>query len=102
MYSTGDTVFAFWQGTGHYHIGTIVGAEPGFYHVVFADGDQGKIPEGKVMNADIDEGLKVLAMWTDKRFYPGTIQKVVGLAVFVQFDDGDKGWTSLAGLARKQ
>jgi hypothetical protein len=101
MFSIGDTVFAFWQGSGHYHIGTIVESTSGMYRVVFADGDQGMIPENKIMNADLDEGLKVLAMWTDKRFYPGTIQKIAGLAAYIHFDDGDKGWTSLAGIARK-
>lgn len=46
-------------------------------------------------------GDTVFALWSDKRYYPGTIQKITGMAVYIQFDDGDKGWTSFAGLARK-
>ena len=101
MFNIGDTVFALWSDTGHYYLGTIVGTQDDKYYVVFADGDQGLVPGNKLQSAEIEEGQKVYAMWTDKRYYPGTIQKVTGLAVYIQFDDGDKGWTSFAGLAKK-
>lgn len=101
MFTTGDTVFALWKDTGFYFLGTVVGMQNDQYYVVFADGDQGLVAGNRMQSAELEEGLKVYALWSDKRYYPGTIQKITGMAVYIQFDDGDKGWTSFAGLARK-
>jgi len=101
MFNAGDTVFAYWGDTGHYYLGTVISTQNNSYHIVFADGDQGNVPEDKVKEANIVPGLKVLAMWIDKYFYSGTIHSVVGMAAYIHFDDGDKGWTSFAGIAMK-
>jgi hypothetical protein len=101
MYNIGDSVFAFWKASGLYHLGTVVEVGSGQYHIVFEDGDQGAVSENELMRPDLNVGSQVIAMWTDKKFYPGTVQKIVGRALFVHFDDGDRGWTSFAGIAKK-
>jgi len=71
------------------------------YYVVFADGDQAWVESPKIKKLDLKEGLKVMAKWSNGSFYPGTIAKIVSGACYIHFDDGDKGWTSLAGIALK-
>ena len=101
MYTTGEIVFAYWEAAGAYYLGTVVNSTGNSYHIVFADGDQGNIPADKIKKANLAPGLKVHAMWTDKSFYPGTIQQVTGMAAYIHFDDDDKGWTSFAGIVMK-
>jgi hypothetical protein len=103
MYNSGDSVFAYFRTTGLYHTGTVVNNDGGNYHVVFEDGDQlNSLSDSDLKPFAIQEGAKVLAMWTDKRFYAGTVAKITGRAFYIHFDDGDKGWTPLAGIALKR
>lgn len=37
-----------------------------------------------------DKGDRVLALWEDAYWYPGTVTKVEGNVLTIQFDDGDK------------
>ncbi|MBN2440810.1 MAG: hypothetical protein JXJ04_05675 [Spirochaetales bacterium] len=104
-YMDGERVLAYWEETELYYIGTIIEyndtIKGGGYYVVFADGTQGLIPFVHITLFDLKAGSKVLALWSDGYMYPGTIARVLGDAVFINFDDGDKGWTSWAGIARK-
>jgi hypothetical protein len=104
-FEIGDSVLAFWEPNKLYYVGTIVERDStvkgGAYRIIFADGDQAVVPTAKIRELNITEGSIVLAMWSDKRFYPGTVAKIVGSALFIHFDDGDKGWTSWAGIAIK-
>jgi hypothetical protein len=99
----GDMCLAFWEETGFYYAGTFIGedttAKGDGFLVVFADGEQGVIPRDKVKPLTIKVGSAVQALWTDREFYPGKVAKIVGGALYIEFDDGDKGWTSWAGIA---
>ena len=101
----GDRCLAYWKATKMFYVGTVV--EEDFtkktvgYYVVFADGDQAALPGRLVKPLTIKVGSKVMAMWSDKRMYPGKVARIVGGALFIHFDDGDKGWTSWAGIAVK-
>jgi hypothetical protein len=101
----GSPVLAYWEETQLYYVGTVVEKDNtvkgGGYLVIFADGDQAVVPGVRVRELDVKEGTKVLAMWSDKSYYPGTVAKIVGNALFINFDDGDEEWTSWAGIAVK-
>jgi hypothetical protein len=103
MYNLGESVFAYWRSTGLFHLGTVVDTNSSGYHVVFEDGDQAEsLADSDLKPADLFVGKKVLAMWTDRSLYPGTIAKVCGRAFFIHFDDGDRAWVSMMGIALKQ
>ena len=99
----GDMCLAFWEETGFYYVGTVVAEDAtvkgGGYLVVFADGDHAVVPRDRVKPQTLTTGSQVLALWTDQEYYPGTITQVLGGAVYIEFDEGDKGWTSWAGIA---
>jgi hypothetical protein len=101
----GAMCLAYWEPNDYYFVGTVVEDSSetggGGYRVIFADGDQAVVPAALVKRLDIGVGSKVYAMWSDKRFYSGTVARIVGGALFIEFDDGDKGWTSWAGIAVK-
>jgi len=102
MYNVGESVLAYWRTTGLFHMGTIVDHNSYGYHVVFEDGDQANsIADAEIKSANLSVGTKVLAMWTDKSLYPGTIAKICGRAFYIHFDDGDKGWAPMMGIALK-
>ncbi len=104
-YKIGETVLAYWEPSKLYFIGTLAtvdnSVKGGGYLVIFEDGDQAVVPTSLIKPMDLKEGNKILAMWKDKKFYPGVINKIVGRALFIHFDDGDKGWTSWSGIAVK-
>ena len=99
----GDMCLAYWEETGFYYVGTLIGedtaAKEGGLLVVFADGDQAVVPLDKVKTLTIKAGSEVQALWSDHEFYPGKVAKILGGALYIEFDDGDKGWTSWAGIA---
>jgi hypothetical protein len=96
----GDTVLGYWAETKAYYVGTVVGTDEsitgGGYLVIFRDGDRAILSPQQIKPMTLVVGSKVMAMWSDKRFYPGVINKIVGEALYILFDDGDKGWTGIA------
>lgn len=97
----GSTVLAWWAQGEAWFVGTVVEPQGGGFLVVFEDGDQAVVPAARIKALDIRVGSPVLALWSDKKFYPGTVARIVGRALYIHFDDGDKGWTSWAGIAVK-
>lgn len=101
--STGDAVFAEWTPNGWYH-GTVgEPCEKGFT-VNFDDGDvkccePGQIVADRVPSADgVSPGMKVLAKWSNGKFYPGTVKSLSEGTYLINFDDGDKGSVTIEGL----
>lgn len=95
----GETVLAYWAPAKAYFVGTAVEKTPGGYRVVFEDGDQGVVPPDKIRKFDIKVGTAVMARWTDRQFYPGKVARVAGRALYIHYNDGDKGWVPLSGIA---
>ncbi len=99
----GQSVLAFWKFNGLYYVGTIVHrdmtAKGIVYHIVFEDGDLGIVPSHKVHSLSLGIGSKVLAKRDNGGISPGIIEKITGRALFIRFDDGDRGWAAWSGIA---
>jgi hypothetical protein len=103
--TVGEKVLAYYEPAEAYFVGTAVATDNtvkgGGFLIVFDDGDQATVPFARIKKLSITKGSKVLAKFTDGKFYPGVVDKIVGGALFILFDDGDRGWTSFAGIAQK-
>jgi hypothetical protein len=98
----GDSVLAYWAKVEHHFVGTAVQADgKAGWLVVFEDGDSAVIPTAQIRPNDIKVGTKVKARWKDGKFYSGTVGKIVGRALFINYDDGDTGWAPWSWIAVK-
>ena len=96
-------MLAYWQDDGMYYFGTPVEydntVKGGAFLIIFEDGSQSLVPSALIVDFWLEIGTKVYARWGSGGMYPGRVANIVGNAVYVHFDDGDVGWTSLAGIA---
>jgi hypothetical protein len=97
----GDTVFAWWEPNQAYFVGTLVEEEGNRWHVVFEDGDNTWVSPGQIQPVNVRVGSQVFARWQDGKYYPGEVRRIVGRALYVEYDDGDEGWTSWSGIVIK-
>lgn len=91
-----NAVFAEWVVNGWYHGSQGEACGNGFM-IYFDDGDK-KCCAATVIVKDIipypssvTAGKKVLAEWTNGKYYPGTVSSISGDSYNINFDDGDKG-----------
>jgi hypothetical protein len=97
----GDTVLAWWEPNGIYFVGTVVEEQGNRSLVVFEDAAQAWVNSHQIKPMDVARGSQVMARWSDGKYYPGRVSRIVGRALFIEYDDGDSGWTSWAGIARR-
>src|SRR5262249_53077754 len=70
--------------------------------VTFDDGAEADLPAGLIAvdraprKADVPVGARVIALWTDDRWYPGSVGQVAGGKYSIRFDDGDERDVELA------
>ena len=95
----GDTVLAHWAPTNAYFLGTAVEERDASFLIVFEDGDTAVVSTRNVFKNDITVGSRVHARWSDNRYYPGIVARIVGRALYIQYDDGDQGWVPWSGIA---
>jgi hypothetical protein len=99
----GDVVWAQWKPNGWYR-GKADKKCPTGLHIVFDDGDKADLPlslmalDQAPKEAQVKVGSRVLGMWTDNRFYPGTVVKIGGGNYDVKFDDGESRSVGLDDL----
>ncbi len=102
-YAAETVVFAEWAKNGWYHGKTGAECERGFT-INFDDGDVKCCTEKEIVAdvvpdaSDVKAGSKVLAQWSDGRFYPGKVEKIDGDNYSINFDDGDKGKVTINKL----
>jgi predicted lipoprotein with Yx(FWY)xxD motif len=101
LIAAGTTGMANWQQRGHFYPVVVTGSAPdGRVSVVYADGDMEWVQPGVIRPDVIGVGTRLEArVRTWPRFFPGRVTQRIGHAVFVEFDDGDRQWTSI-GLVR--
>ena len=100
----GDVVWAQWKPNAWYH-GKVTEKNPPGFRVAFDDGDQAVLSPSlivvdKVSSAALVRvGIRVLAQWTDGRYYPGTVANVSEKGEFrIWFDDGDRRTVAVAQI----
>ena len=97
----GDTVLAYWARGGAYFVGTAVEESGPGYLIVFEDGDTSVVSKTKIRKNDIKVGSRVISRWKDGKYYEARVTKIVGRALYVHYDDGDKGWVPWSFIAVK-
>jgi hypothetical protein len=97
----GDTVLAYWEMGDAYFVGTAVEKKGTDFLIVFEDGDTAVVDKAKVRSNDIKVGSKVIARWKDGQYYNATVAKIVGRALYVHYEDGDRGWAPWSWIAVK-
>jgi hypothetical protein len=100
----GKSVFAFYKSSEAYFAATVVEEDKdnkGMYRVVFEDGDTALVAATEIRPLDVKVGTKVFARWNHGKYYPGKVEKLVGRALYIHYDDGDKGWASMGTIAVK-
>ena len=104
--AVGDTVFAHWAPANAYFVGTVVEAseDSSGFLIVFEDGDVDVVSKTRVLKGGVGVGSQVFARWRDGTYYRGRVDKVVGRALHISYDDGDKGWVpwSAIGVKRRE
>ena len=98
----GDSVIAFWDPGKADFVGTAVEQTEKGFLVVFEDGDQVEVAKTEIRLNDIKAGSTVMARWEDGEFYRGKVAKIVGRALFIEFDDGDTGWVAWSEIGLKK
>jgi hypothetical protein len=102
-FKEGDVVWAEWTINDWYH-GKIARKTASGYEIKFDDGDTATVAGSKIApdrapKGDLLKGTRVLAKWSDDKFYPGKVadRKADG-SYAVDFDDGSKGPAKLSDL----
>lgn len=100
-HASGTRVLARFQGGAAAYAAVVTETgTAGRVNVVYADGDTETVEAATLVPDSLGAGSRVEArirQWP--RFFPGVLERRLGHAVFVRFDDGDQQWTSI-GLVR--
>lgn len=91
-FEVGEQVCAKWQSSWYQAKIVSVDKETDTYHVEYSDGTADDVLGTnirKIMDKEaIAEGVKVLAVWTSDKFYPGVVEAVQADGAMVKWDDG--------------
>lgn len=94
----GTRVWAHWEPTKLF-AGTVEEIQSNEVCVQFDDGDKTWVMSDQVMPLLLEEGMQVMARWQmEHAFFPGTITRVDGERIYIEYDDGDEEWTTPAAL----
>lgn len=98
-WSVGDRCLANWSYDEYWYPGTIIEADKGSYYIQFDDGDREWLPASNLMRENLGVGSYVSVNWLmGGYYYSGTIEERIGDVVFIQYDDGDIEWTTIAAV----
>lgn len=93
----GDEVLAPWLDDGFFYPATLVGFEQGQAHVAYYDGAESDVPSAALRRGVIGVGANVSVNWRGKGlYYEGLIEKRIGAAVYLHYEDDTRGWATLA------
>jgi len=90
-----DIVWAQWRPNDWYH-GKVKKTGDGGYHVEFDDGDEADLPSALIAIDQAPEvknvkvGARVIAVFSDGKFYPGTVIAIDKETCKIKYDDGDE------------
>jgi hypothetical protein len=96
-FQIGDEVMAPWANDGFLYPAVLVGLEGAAAHVAYLDGDEADVPVAALQQGALGPGLAVNVNWKGRRtYYNGVVRRRVHQALFVDYEDGDRGWTTVA------
>ena len=97
----GDTVFAHWAPGNAYFVGTAVerSEDSSGFLIVFEDGDVAVVRKAYVLKRHVGVGSRVFARWRDGSYCEGCIDRIVGRALYISYENGDKGWVPWSAIA---
>ena len=100
MWDIGDRVLALWPVEDvWWYAATVISLENGEFLVAYDDGDRAWLTTEQMAPLDLQEGMTVFGRWQGEEvFYPGTIAKIRGSALFLEYSDGDSEWTTAANI----
>jgi len=93
----GDEVLAPWMNDGYFYPATIVALERGTAHVAYFDGAEDDVATAALRRGVIGVNANVSVNWKGKGgYYGAVIQKRIGAAVYLHYEDATEGWATLA------
>ncbi len=95
--TVGDEVLAPWMDDGYFYPATIVGLDGANAHIAYFDGAESDVPLRTLRRGVIGVKAQVSVNWRGKGgYYGAVIQKRIGAAVYLNYEDGTSGWATLA------
>ncbi len=92
----GDEVLAPWQNDGFLYPAFVVALDGALAHVAFLDGGEADVPLPSVRRGCFGIGITLLVNWRGKgKFYRGVVAARVSNALYVHYEDGNRGWTTI-------
>lgn len=92
----GDEVLATWQDDGFLYPAIVVAVDAATAHVAYLDGSEATLPLTALRHGTLGPGLRLQANWRGGgSYFEGTITQRIGLAVYIAYADGDRGWSTL-------
>jgi hypothetical protein len=89
-------VLATWMDDGFLYPGIVVRLADKTAHVAYLDGDEADVDLADVRHGAIGLELPVSVNFKGKgNYYPGAVKERVGQAVYVVYEDGDRGWATM-------
>jgi len=96
-WETGDRCLVKWSGDGYWYPGRVARKEDGLYFIAYDDGDKEWRFEKYIREENLKPGDVVFAKWkSGRRYYRGKIAMRKGDNIFINYDDGDKEWTTVS------
>jgi len=94
----GDQIWAPWGADGFLYPAIVVATIDAVQsHVAYLDGDEGPVTLKETLYGSLQVGNQVSVNYKGLGdYYVGTIVKIIGMAVEVDYEDGDHGFTTIA------
>lgn len=92
----GDEVLAPWMNDGFFYPAIVVAVQGMNSHVAYLDGEESDVPVDTIRRGVFGVGMTVQVNWKGQgRYFRGVIQQRIGQAMFLKYEDGDQGWTTI-------
>ena len=96
-WKVGDHCLAKWSGDGYWYPGRVSRIRDGLYFVRYDDGDSEWRFEKYIREEKLKPGDVVFGRWkSGRRYYRGRITMRKGDSIHIEYDDGDKEWTTIS------
>lgn len=92
-----DRILANWTHDVYWYPATIHQIEGARIYIHFDDGDKEWTDADRLLEMDLDIGDRVHCRWKGGPvYYPGRIAQKDGGKIYIEYDDGDVEWTTIA------